>query len=263
MLGLFDWNKKTKESSKLNLPTNLGSFPSSSQQSVSNIPDDIPMQLPKFPDFPNNQSQELKVPSFSPESLSPQSQNSGFGQNELHDDFTSNSFQNNPVQNENDVNNGPLQMSQAKNNQMGGFVDSKTNVEDSINAIRNISDSMKKDPNNPFEKDKLDKALNLTPKNMQSSEKEDDYSDFEGEVDHTKFRDERVLSSPLFVNVIDFATILEDITEMKTEVTNTNNAYIRISNMVKDKEIQFSNYDKILEDIQKKLVYVDKILFES
>lgn len=240
-MGLFDWNKKRPDKSRLDLPSSLSSMPLPSPMQA-NVPDDIPMQLPKFPDFPDSSNQAVGVPSFDKDSSSfdnfpvpPQKKEDAFSNPQFDSSFgKQNISQNQPMERD-----------------------------EPVKDIKNIADAMTKDPENPFNEEKYARALGLTPSGKQSEKEESDYGALEGEEDHARLRAELTLNSPVYVNVIDFATILEDITEIKNGVAKTNNSFVRLTNITKDKDIQFSNYDKLLEDIQKKLVYVDKALFES
>lgn len=69
--------------------------------------------------------------------------------------------------------------------------------------------------------------------------------------------------APLFVNVLDFAQILEHIAETKNKMADLSTSIARVHGFQKDRDAQFATYSKTLEAIQKKLIALDKTLFET
>lgn len=229
-MGLFDFITKKQERPRNNLPSNI-SFSTTLQAPPHAIPDDIPMQLPKFQDSQVSHD-NLVLPTFGKEP------------EKLKDPFMQNIVQ--PYSDSLSI--SPISKPQSAQINMNNFTKQMTT-----------------DPENPFEQEKYESMLNS---HSYSYEKQNDGSNpsvsfVEGEEDHAKLRAEFTLDAPIFINVNDFAVILENITEIKNQNASSNNNFARITNLLKDKEIQFNAYDKLLEDIQKKLIYVDKTLFEN
>jgi len=224
-MGLFDFGKKKETRSKLDLPPKLDMSSLGNSSSMPNIPDDIPMQLPKVPEMPR-EKHDLMVPSFGDSPFV--SKEPAQAPAELHQEVQPSASQ--PSTN--------------------------VNFDQLASELKSISDTMQKDPNNPFE-------IENASKNIGVPGSKPNFGILEGEEDHGKVRGDLSIDTPIYVNVIDFATILEDIAEIKEGVSKVSNGYLRVTNILKDKDVQFANYDKFLEDIQKKLVYIDKALFEN
>lgn len=219
-MGLFDFGKKKDSRPNLGMPPRFDAPPISSSsvpQNMPNIPDDIPMQVPKFPDS-QVQKNDVSFPSFSESQMQPTQ----------------------------------LQSPNSSSPKVASV-----NFDELASELKSISAQMQKDPQNPFETESTEKSMTLSAGQIP------DFGIKEGDDDHSKIRSDISIETPIYINVLDFAIILEDIAEIKNYATSTQNSFMRISNILKDKEIQFVNYDKLLEDIQKKLVYIDKLLFEN
>lgn len=237
--------KNDNISNSLNMPDFPGeSNNSTSEASSLSVPDDIPMQLPKFPEDNNTKSDSsLEMPTNPDENLN-------LGTSQLS-----------TPQENNDV------LSSVPNFNDNNSTGSSNNEGD------HMTHTMVKDPSNPFE----GSSGSSIPSNVSepstdmasvsdslATEKQQEVkAPIVGELDHFESRDNLILDSPIFVNVIDFAQMLESMANCKSGTKKANNNYMRIKNIIQDQDVQYSEYNNSLEDIQKKLIYVDKVLFEN
>jgi len=67
---------------------------------------------------------------------------------------------------------------------------------------------------------------------------------------------------PLFIKSTDYKAILSGINTVKNRIRETERIMEEIDNIKKEKAKQFEEWRNLLEDIQRKLVYVDKQVFE-
>ncbi len=68
---------------------------------------------------------------------------------------------------------------------------------------------------------------------------------------------------PLFVRMGDYRVILEDVASLKNHINEADNLLVRMNELKNEEDKQFEKWRVQLEDIERKLVYADKILFES
>jgi hypothetical protein len=68
---------------------------------------------------------------------------------------------------------------------------------------------------------------------------------------------------PLYIRTDDFSQILSNVDNMKKNVSESPNYVYMLKNLKKNTDIEHKNYAKLLEDIQRKLIYVDNLLFET
>lgn len=219
-MGLFS-NKKVKKQNQLDMFPPLESQSEPVNSLSPQIPDDIPMQLPKFPQAQTDSNQSSPMPTVPP--VEPQKQPSSI--EDLHEEFHKNVPEFGPV--------------------------------------TDINSKMDNDPTNPFQASATPSAPVSEPRVSHESLAIPKNSILIGEEDHAKVRNNLTLDAPIFINVLDFGEILENISEIKVSLAETSNINIRVNNVLKDKDVQFSNYNKLLEQIQKKLIYVDKALFDD
>ena len=69
--------------------------------------------------------------------------------------------------------------------------------------------------------------------------------------------------SPLFVNMDGYKEILGDIDNMKNELKDAEELIGRLNDIKNAKDKEFEKWRSELEDIQRKLLYVDKVIFET
>lgn len=70
------------------------------------------------------------------------------------------------------------------------------------------------------------------------------------------------LSKPLFVRTDQYSEVLSTIDTIKIYVAESGEMIYSLENLKKNVEIEHKNYKESLEDIQRKLIYIDKVLFE-
>lgn len=69
-------------------------------------------------------------------------------------------------------------------------------------------------------------------------------------------------AEPLFINVTGFRTILGDLTSIKNEIKVCDKILDRLNDIKNQEDKQLEKWCSYLEDLERKLIYVDKILFE-
>ena len=73
----------------------------------------------------------------------------------------------------------------------------------------------------------------------------------------------RGATGPLFVRMDEYKTLLEDIEQMKIGFKQNETIYTRLEDYRTDQDKHFEKFHQALEDIQRKLLYMDKTLFET
>jgi hypothetical protein len=71
------------------------------------------------------------------------------------------------------------------------------------------------------------------------------------------------LSKPLFVRTDNYSMILNTVDTMKNYVDESAEIVYSLENLKKNADIEHVKYKNTLEDIQRKIIYVDKVLFGS
>ena len=77
-------------------------------------------------------------------------------------------------------------------------------------------------------------------------------------IDHYKN-----LRKPLFIRTDYYSQVLSNLDTMKNYVKESSDIIYGLENLKKNTDMEFKNYKNVLEDIQRKLIYVDKVLFSS
>ncbi len=68
---------------------------------------------------------------------------------------------------------------------------------------------------------------------------------------------------PLFIRTDQYKDVRENTIELKKNLEEIDETYYRIDNLMQEQESEFNIFKKSLEDIQRKLIYVDKTIFEK
>jgi hypothetical protein len=71
------------------------------------------------------------------------------------------------------------------------------------------------------------------------------------------------LQRPLFIRTDHYSEVLSTVDLLKGYISNSSEKIYSLENLKKNSEIEHKNYKNALEDIQRKLIYVDKVLFEK
>ncbi len=86
--------------------------------------------------------------------------------------------------------------------------------------------------------------------------------DSEEEMPNMDFRHSE-LKKPLFIRTDYFSQVLSTLDSIKEYVTESPEIISGLENLKKNSDIENRNYKNSLEDIQRKLIYIDKVLFEK
>lgn len=87
---------------------------------------------------------------------------------------------------------------------------------------------------------------------------------FEEEIDKSMVLENKTFhKGPLFIRTDEYSQILTNIDIMRNYVLESPEIIYMLKNLKKNSDIEHKNYLKLLEDIQRKIIYVDSILFES
>jgi hypothetical protein len=73
----------------------------------------------------------------------------------------------------------------------------------------------------------------------------------------------RTASGPLFVRMDKYKVLLSDIENMKNNFKQNENIYTRLNDYRVEQDKKFELFHESLEDIQRKLLFMDKTLFEA
>jgi len=68
---------------------------------------------------------------------------------------------------------------------------------------------------------------------------------------------------PVFVRLDQFKNVLSGIEDIRTSFTSEDDAFVRLEDVKSAEQKHFARFKNSLEDIQRKLMYVDKMLFEA
>jgi hypothetical protein len=71
------------------------------------------------------------------------------------------------------------------------------------------------------------------------------------------------LEGPLFVNIVGFKELLEDIDIIKKDLRNGSKILENIIEFKNTQDHKFMKWENSLEEVEKKLMYIDKSLFET
>ncbi len=83
------------------------------------------------------------------------------------------------------------------------------------------------------------------------------------EVGRAIYKPESFVKKPIFVNVDDYKVLLGDISEIKNSLGGLNLSVAKIKNLKDKEDTEFKNWQLALEDMKKKFLFVDELLFES
>jgi hypothetical protein len=66
---------------------------------------------------------------------------------------------------------------------------------------------------------------------------------------------------PLFVSVQDYQAILDNLNNMKAKLKEADESFDNLNKLKTEQKAKFDSWRKNLEDVQKKLTYVDEVIF--
>jgi len=76
-------------------------------------------------------------------------------------------------------------------------------------------------------------------------------------------REGLVLTKPIFVMAENFMEMVREISSANSVLRKSNDELKRLDELKTDKDKEFEKWKRSLEDIQRKLIFVDKTLFEA
>lgn len=68
---------------------------------------------------------------------------------------------------------------------------------------------------------------------------------------------------PNFIRTDDYSKLIASVDSMEEYIKEAPEFILMLKNLKKNKDIEFKKYEKNLEDIQRKLIYIDNLLFEA
>lgn len=68
---------------------------------------------------------------------------------------------------------------------------------------------------------------------------------------------------PLFIRVGDYREVLQGTANIKSHLKEADSVIQRVNELKDEQEKEFNRWKSIIEDINRKMIYVDKVLFES
>jgi hypothetical protein len=86
---------------------------------------------------------------------------------------------------------------------------------------------------------------------------------FDRAVERRQIIPKRETKGPFYVKVDDYRAILESTTRIRDDIKDASDLVMRMNELKNEEDKEFEKWRQQLEDIQRKLTYVDKIIFES
>jgi len=69
--------------------------------------------------------------------------------------------------------------------------------------------------------------------------------------------------NPLFIRTDDYTNVLTNLSAIRNRVVDSTDATRVLENLKRNADIEHKNYKMALEDIQRKIIYIDKVLFKT
>ena len=73
----------------------------------------------------------------------------------------------------------------------------------------------------------------------------------------------RMHNGPMFVSVQDYQIILNGVSAIKSKLSETDESFKKLQAIKQQQDKQLEDWRSTLEDVQRKLTYVDDVLFEK
>ncbi len=70
-------------------------------------------------------------------------------------------------------------------------------------------------------------------------------------------------TSPIYVEIDDYSKMLEDIGIVKDTIKSADNRLVSLQDIHAEKEKEFKKWHNALEDVERKLLFIDKVLFNE
>jgi len=71
------------------------------------------------------------------------------------------------------------------------------------------------------------------------------------------------IAAPKFVTALSFQTVLTEADAIRSSIRETENIIARINSLKKEEEKEFGSWRAQLEDVEKKLSYIDEVIFKG
>jgi hypothetical protein len=78
-----------------------------------------------------------------------------------------------------------------------------------------------------------------------------------------EYKRHKGVKKPLYVRTDDYRKMLENFIDIKQQLTESDETLFRIENIKKNKDNEFNDYKRSIEDIQRKLIFIDKTIFKN
>ena len=75
-------------------------------------------------------------------------------------------------------------------------------------------------------------------------------------------RPDQQMSRGMYVKGDDFSEITDNIAMIRKRLKESDQALVRLNDLKNDQDKLFEHTDGVIEDVQRKLMYIDKVLFE-
>ncbi|PLW79720.1 hypothetical protein C0585_06350 [Candidatus Woesearchaeota archaeon] len=83
-------------------------------------------------------------------------------------------------------------------------------------------------------------------------------------LDEYKYEKKTVdFHKPIFIKVKNYEITLKNIIDIKTSVKEFGEIFFRLENLYDSQNTKFKNFHNMIEDMQRKLIYVDNTIFEG
>ena len=103
----------------------------------------------------------------------------------------------------------------------------------------------------------------LTPKDKETLEEYPHYGRVVSEVKRALHKPEDFVKKPIFVDIDDYNVVLKDSVDIKNSLNGLNLSITKTKDLDDKEEIEFKNWQLMLDDMRKKFLFVDESLFES
>lgn len=89
------------------------------------------------------------------------------------------------------------------------------------------------------------------------------YEEEVGEVKRALHKPEDFVNKPIFADIYDYKVVLKNTVDIKNSLNGLNLSITKTKDLEDKEEIEFKNWQLILDDMRKKFLFVDESLFES
>ncbi len=91
----------------------------------------------------------------------------------------------------------------------------------------------------------------------------EDYEEDVYQEQKSKLRMPVTTTKPIFIKVMEYKAIIDDVTQIKVNLKEADDVLFRLEEFREEEEKQYKRWQSTLMDVQKKLIYADRSLFEK